>query len=77
MVVNQEVVEPQGEESPVEKKKRRGRKRKANATPQYNDVSAGFVNCSLSYFCLVSSIDRLWGCCVGHIITTAVSRLLF
>ncbi|ONM08730.1 chromatin complex subunit A 106 [Zea mays] len=35
-----EVVEPQGEESPVEKKKRRGRKRKANATPQYNDKKA-------------------------------------
>jgi len=50
MVVNQEV-EPQGEESPVEEKKKgRGRKRKAKATPQYNDVSAGFVNCSLSIF---------------------------
>jgi hypothetical protein len=73
MVVNQEV-EPQGEESPVEEKKKgRGRKRKAKAAPQYNDVSAGFVNYSLSFF----SIDRLCGCYVGHIITTALSCLLF
>ncbi|CAD6206448.1 unnamed protein product [Miscanthus lutarioriparius] len=34
-------VEPQGEESPVEEKKKgRGRKRKAKATPQYNDKKA-------------------------------------
>jgi len=77
MVVNQEV-EPQGEESPVEEKKKgRGRKRKAKAAPQYNDVSAKFVNCSLSFFCLVFSIDRLCGCYVGNIITTALSCLLF
>lgn len=56
MFVNQEV-EPQGEEPPVEEKKKgRGRKRKANAAPQYNDVSAGFINCSVCFFCLVSSI---------------------
>ncbi|WVZ60315.1 hypothetical protein U9M48_010359 [Paspalum notatum var. saurae] len=36
-----EVVEPQAEEPPVEEKKKgRGRKRKANATPQYNDKKA-------------------------------------
>jgi hypothetical protein len=50
LVVKQEVVEPQAEELPAaEKKKGRGRKRKANAAPQYNDVSAGIVKSSLSY----------------------------
>jgi hypothetical protein len=44
MLLKQEGAETQAEEPPVEEKKKgRGRKRKANAAPQYNDVSAGVI----------------------------------
>ncbi|PAN45302.1 hypothetical protein PAHAL_9G108900 [Panicum hallii] len=40
-IADQEVVEPQAEEPPAEEKKKgRGRKRKAKAVPQYNDKKA-------------------------------------
>lgn len=43
-MVKQNGVEIQAEEEPVEEKKKgRGRKRKANSAPQYNDVSSGFI----------------------------------
>jgi hypothetical protein len=61
LFVKQEVVEPQAEEPPAEEKKKgRGRKRKAKAVPQYNDVSAGFIKLSLSFVIFEFNVFYRW-----------------